>query len=169
MRSQLHRYLRARGAGETAEDLLQELWLKISAVSAEVEVSDPPSYLFRMAHNLMLDRRRTDLRRKGRDQLFHSASDPAGSGEDRSPMPDQAIIARQQLAQVERALQALGERTDHIFRRHRIEEIPQRDIAIELGISLSAVEKHLQKAYRAVRAIHDRLNPPISAGEADHG
>jgi RNA polymerase sigma-70 factor (ECF subfamily) len=28
----------------------------------------------------------------------------------------------------------------------------QRDIAAEFGISLSAVEKHLQKAYRAIAA-----------------
>jgi RNA polymerase sigma factor (sigma-70 family) len=168
MRPQLYRYLRARGAGEAAEDLLQELWLKLSALSGDTEVSDPASYLFRMAHNLMLDRRRTDFRRSGRDQVFHAASDPTGSGEDRSPMPDRAMMAKQQLAQVERALKALGERTDYIFRRHRIEEIPQRDIASELGISLSAVEKHLQKAYRAVRAVHDRLDGPASTRGADH-
>jgi RNA polymerase sigma-70 factor (ECF subfamily) len=51
-------------------------------------------------------------------------------------------------------LRSLGERTDYIFRRHRVEGIPQRDIAAELGISLSAVEKHLQRAYRAVQAAY---------------
>ena len=32
----------------------------------------------------------------------------------------------------------------------RVEGVPQRDIATQLGISLSAVEKDLQRAYRAI-------------------
>jgi RNA polymerase sigma-70 factor (ECF subfamily) len=51
-----------------------------------------------------------------------------------------------------------GERTDHIFRRHRVEGASQKEIAKELGISLSAVEKHLQKAYRALIDLRRRLD-----------
>jgi len=42
----------------------------------------------------------------------------------------------------------LGERTDLIFRRFRLDGVSQQIIGEELGISRSAVEKHLQKAYR---------------------
>ncbi len=155
-RPMLARYLRARGAGEGVEDLLQELWLKIAGLSDETEVADPTSYLFRMAHNLMLDRRRTELRREARDRHYQAASDPSRLGLDPLPTADRMLIARQQLAEVERVLKSLGERTDYIFRRHRVEAMPQRDIAAELGITVSAVEKHLQKAYRAVRAMQER-------------
>jgi RNA polymerase sigma factor (sigma-70 family) len=155
-RDMIARYLRARGAGEHAEDLLQELWIKVAAMPAEIDVADPTSYLFRMAHNLMLDRHRAGRRRSDRDHQYHAISDLTGAGHDPSPLPDRALIAKQRLAEIDRVLKSLGERTDYIFRRHRVDEVPQREIASELGITLSAVEKHLQKAYRAVRAVADR-------------
>ena len=68
------------------------------------------------------------------------------------------LIAREQLAEAEAALRDLGERTDLVFRRFRIEGVSQRDIADELGISLSAVEKHLQKAYRALIELRRRFD-----------
>lgn len=155
-RAMIARYLRARGAGEQAEDLLQELWIKITAMPAQGEVSDPASYLFRMAHNLMLDRHRAGRRSADRDHQYHAMSDLTGAGHDPAPSPDRVLIAKQQLAEVDRVLKSLGTRTDYIFRRHRVEEVPQREIAAELGITVSAVEKHLQKAYRAVRGVADR-------------
>ena len=53
----LLRFLTARGAGADAEDLLQELWLKIST-AATGPVANPLSYLVRPAGNLMRDRHR---------------------------------------------------------------------------------------------------------------
>lgn len=157
-RAALLRYLRARGAGDEAEDLLQELWLKIGNV-ADIVVTDRLAYLYRMAHNLMLDRRRAAMRRQTREQSYHHDVGPGDA--DDAPQAERTLIARQQLDRVERTLRALGERTDFIFRRHRVDGVAQRDIATELAISLSAVEKHLQKAYRAVaaaqRAGHDDI------------
>ena len=47
-------------------------------------------------------------------------------------------------------LDGLGARTATIFRRHRIDGVQQRDIARELGVSLSTVEADLRRAYRAL-------------------
>lgn len=142
------RYLRARGAGDETEDLLQELWLKIGQTSTD-GIDDPNSYLYRMAHNLMLDWRRGAIRRERREERYHR-EDRGGSDADDAPAADRHLLAREKLRHIDRALAALGPRTDHIFRRFRVEGIAQREIAAELGITLSAVEKHLQKAYRAV-------------------
>jgi RNA polymerase sigma-70 factor (ECF subfamily) len=143
----LLRYLRARGASEEAEDLLQDLWLKLAATSGQ-GVERPESYMIRMAHNLMLDRARATRRRLTRDDDYHRD----GAEDVAAPSALADLIARERLDQVDRLLAALGERTDRIFRRHRVEGMAQRDIAAEFGISLSAVEKHLQKAYRAIAA-----------------
>ncbi|MBA2932552.1 RNA polymerase sigma factor [Sphingomonas sp. CGMCC 1.13654] len=150
IRGTLERYLRARGAGDQAEDLVQELWFKVVSLPPNTDVSDPSSYLFRMAHNLMLDRRRTELRRGVRERLYIEEGEGGITGIDPSPTPERVLEARRSLDAIQEVLKRLGERTDHIFRRHRVDGIAQRDIAAELGITVSAVEKHLQKAYKAV-------------------
>ena len=154
-RGPLLRFLRARGAGADAEDVLQELWLKIDRVGAEGPIADPRAYLFRMADNLMHDRVRANMRRSNREQAWSDIGYDS-AGRDETPSPEQALQARQRLRQVERALATLGERTQDIFRRFRIDGETQSRIAQEEGISLSAVEKHLQRAYRALAAIADQ-------------
>jgi RNA polymerase sigma-70 factor (ECF subfamily) len=155
-RAALLRFLRARGVAEGAEDLLQEMWIKASA-GASGPIADPLAYLYRTANNLMLDRRRAQLRAQRRDHDWHTA----GEGElgiSEAPAGERILIAREQLAAAEAALNGLGERTEHVFRRFRIEGVSQREIADELGISLSAVEKHLQKAYRALIEVRRRFD-----------
>lgn len=151
-RPALLRFLRARGAGDAAEDLLQELWIKASA-GAPGPIAEPLAYLYRAANNLMLDRRRAELRGARRDALWSETGD-----ETAAPEGEHKLIARAQLDLVEHALTELGERTDTIFRRYRLEGQSQRDIAAAFGISLSAVEKHLQKAYRALAELRRRLD-----------
>lgn len=151
-RAALLRFLRARGAGDDAEDLLQELWMKAS-VMAVGPVAEPLAYLYRAANNLVLDRRRSQLRGARRDRDWSDVEGGTVSGVSDTPSGERVLIARERLREVEAALAALGERTESIFRRYRLEGHSQRDIAADIGISLSAVEKHLQKAYRAVLAL----------------
>lgn len=153
----LLRYLRARGAGEEAEDLLQELWIKAQA-GDDGAVADARAYLYRMAHNLMLDRRRADQRRHLREDHYRTDIRGHSGDVDDTPAADRVLIARERLRSIDQLLASLGQRTDHIFRRHRVDEVTQREIADELGITLSAVEKHLQKAYKAIAASRLRLS-----------
>jgi RNA polymerase sigma-70 factor (ECF subfamily) len=156
-RAPLLRFLRARGAGDSAEDLLQELWIK-AAAGASGPIAEPLAYLYRTANNLMLDRRRSELRSARRDQDWTDVTGGAVTGVSDAPSGERVLIARERLQAAETALKALGERTEHVFRRFRVEGVSQREIADELGISLSAVEKHLQKAYRALIEVRRRLD-----------
>lgn len=169
----LLRYLRARGAADEAEDVLQELWLKLDGDHL-AGVVDVRAYLYRMAHNLMLDRRRSASRRRRREEGYHREGSGADGEADPAPTPDMLILARDKLRHIERSLTALGPRTDFIFRRFRVEGVPQRDIAAELGITVSAVEKHLQKAYRAVAVAQQAYlatsdAPPLEQEAIDGG
>jgi RNA polymerase sigma-70 factor (ECF subfamily) len=156
MRATLARYLRSRGAADQTEDFVQELWLKIAALPSDIEIAEPSSYLYRMAHNLMLDKRRAEARRGARERLYVQVADGGDDGVDPAPTPERVLEARRSLDAIQRVLAGLGERTDYIFRRHRVDGIGQREIAAELGITLSAVEKHLQKAYKAVHGAQVR-------------
>lgn len=151
-RQNLLRFLRARGAADSAEDLLQDLWLKVEEHTAR-PISQPLPYLYRMAENLMRDRLRSETSGRQREREWtNCAPDEAGN----SVLSDRALIAQEQLENVEATLSALGERTSKIFHRFRLDGATQHQVATELGISLSAVEKHLQKAYRALLELKRR-------------
>jgi RNA polymerase sigma-70 factor (ECF subfamily) len=152
-RARLLRFLVARGAGDEAEDLLQDLWQRVAAASNQ-PIADPVSYLFRAAENLMRDLRRSTVSRERRQFDWHDTR----TSPDEEPMGERVLIARERLREVDEALAALGPRVAQVFRRYRIEGIGQAAIARDLGVSLSSVEKDLQKAYRAVAELKARYD-----------
>lgn len=135
------------GSADDAEDALQDMWLKLDQLG-ERPIADPAAYLFRMAANLAADRRLSSHRRGARETVWHEVQ----AEPDEIPDIERTLIARERLRQVEAALNALPDRTRTAFRMFRFEGRPQREIAAQLGISVSGVEKLLQRAYRQ---IHD--------------
>lgn len=154
-RPALLRFLRAHGAGEAAEDLLQELWLKLSRANTG-PIAQPLSYLYRAANNLMVDRHRSQRQAERREQDWVETSDVSGVARD--PPGERSLIAREQLLAVKAGLDGLGERAATTFRRHRLDGISQRDVAAELGVSLSTVESDLRRAYRAMIDLQRRFD-----------
>lgn len=156
-RAALLRFLRARGAGDAAEDILQDVWVRLSTKDVG-PVADPLPYLYRTANNLMLDRYRSANRRERREQNWTDGlSGPVAEQANDVPA-DEQMIAAQRLAEAEAVLRKLGSRVETVFRRFRIDGEGQREIAEELGVSLTTVEKDLQKAYRALVALKQRLD-----------
>ena len=147
-RERLLAFVRSLGAGDAAEDVLSELWLKLSTAPPG-PVAAPLPYLYRSANNLMLDRYRSARQREQRERDW---SDATGATADRSDVPaaDRALAAREQLARMSEVLDGLPPRVSAIFRRHRLDGVGQRAIAAEFGVSLSTVESDLRIAYRAV-------------------
>jgi RNA polymerase sigma-70 factor (ECF subfamily) len=149
-RPMLLRLLTARlGSVDDAQDVLQDLWLKLESVPSG-PVSQPAAYLFRMANNLAFDRRRSATRHAARDTEWLAVQTES----EEMPTMEDALIAREKLRQIEVAIASLPERTARVFRLFRFEGMAQKAIAIELGVSLSSVEKMLQQAYRK---IHDAV------------
>jgi RNA polymerase sigma factor (sigma-70 family) len=150
-RDALLRFLAAHGAGDAAEDLLQELWLKLQA-SRPGPIASPLSYLYRAANNLMLDRYRSQRQAAQRDH------DWSETGATEHPDSERGLIARQQVARAAEALEAVGSRAAAIFRRHRLDGVGQRDVAAEFGVSLSTVESDLRKAYAALIEVRRQID-----------
>jgi RNA polymerase sigma factor (sigma-70 family) len=158
-RSALQRFLRARFRGAVdSDDILQDLWIKIESLDAG-PVAEPLAYIYRMAQNLVHDRKRSVLRQNLRDSEWTKVQIDGGlhAAVDNIPSAERQLFARDHLRFVDAVLDGLPERTAFAFRSARIEGMPQKEIAATMGISVSAVEKHLQKAYRAVLAIHTEL------------
>jgi RNA polymerase sigma factor (sigma-70 family) len=154
-RAEILRYLRARtGNTAEAEDVLQELWLKLQS-GGSGPVANGRAYLFRMAHNLMLDRLREQRRRRMRDSswsLERSAGatgdgdliDPVGSAED-------GLVANEELSQLKAAIEELPAGARGAFLLHKIDGLSHGEVAARLGISRSGVEKHIAVAMKHLR------------------
>lgn len=153
-RERLLRFLRARGAGEGAEDLLQDLWLRLAA-APDPAAACGLAYMMRAADRLMIDRYRSARQASQRDIAWAGTQPGLADNIAPAPGPERAIAARQQLALIQQALGEVGERAAAIFRRHRIDGATQREIAAEFGVSLSTVESDLRRAYAKILDVRE--------------
>lgn len=154
-RAELLRFLAARcGNAEEAQDLLQDLWLKL-ARPAGGPVRNGRAYLFRMANNLVLDKARGARRAMRRDRVWLDADGPVPDLPEHRPDPAdtaEEALARQQEAEVLRAaMDSLPPGARRALWLYRIEEHNQAVVAAIMGISRSGVEKHLALAMRHLR------------------
>lgn len=145
MRPTLLRRVRAMGARDDAEDVLQDVWLRLGTQTGPI--ANPGAYLHRMAYTVMLNRRRSERRSAARDGSWSSHTTPPETGDAVDADSERRVIARETLLAVAARLDALGDPAAAIFRRHRIGGETQRAIAADLGMGLSTVEKHLRRAY----------------------
>jgi RNA polymerase sigma-70 factor (ECF subfamily) len=149
-RAALFRYLCARKVpADEAEDILQDLFVKLDGLKPG-PVTHPRAYLHRMAENLLYDRRRTAGWRASREEAWVASQFGGAREADGRPSAERELIAREELRLISKALAALPDRTLQIFRLYRLDDLRQREIAAELGISVSSVEKHLRRAYQVV-------------------
>lgn len=146
MREDLRRYFALRlGSPHAAEDLVQEIYLKIAAAPPDAQIENPSAYLFRLGTNLMLDHLRSQKRSRSREgewQKLHTSSagdEPVAEG----PPADDAMAAKQQVARILAALEDVSPRARRAFLLHKFNGLNHVETAKMLGISRSAVEKHI--------------------------
>ncbi|MBS0384644.1 MAG: sigma-70 family RNA polymerase sigma factor [Proteobacteria bacterium] len=134
-----------------AEDIVQDIYVKI-AKHAETP-DNPAAYLYRLGANVMIDRARARRRSSARDDTYSRAfrvETPAGEVTVDAPDPDAAIDARQRLARVMAVVDAMPPQRRRVFLMHKIEGVAYADIGARLGISQSAVEKHMIAALKSL-------------------
>ncbi len=144
-------FARRTGDAALAEDVVQELYLRLETVAAEERIGNPLAYMMRMANNLYLNRIRARTSERVRDRAWHDLSHGGGAGEETvadAPSPEAEVSSRQQLLLLVATLKELPERTQTIFRLHKIEGLSQTEVARRLDISVSSVEKHLSAALK---------------------
>lgn len=153
LRGELLRFLVARsGNPAEAEDLLQELWLRVRD-AAPGPVANGRAYLYRAAQNLVLERLRGARRRETRDKDWSDAQAETVPGDRVDPQPQalDRLIARQDIDALRAAIAQLPEGAGRAFRLHKLEGLPHSEVAARLGISRSGVEKHIAVAMAHLR------------------
>ena len=145
--------VRLRSAA-AAEDLVQDIYVRLSGLDQPADIQNPMAYLYRLGSNLMLDRLRGERRTAHRDGAWlESQTTRVGAHEvSAEPSAEAAVAARQRLALLTEALKDLGPQTQRVFRMHKFEGLSHPEVAAALGISRSAVEKHMMAALKHLLA-----------------
>jgi RNA polymerase sigma-70 factor (ECF subfamily) len=152
----INRFLRRRGhSAETAEDLTQDTFVRVLATPpSEGNLNhNPRAYLYQVSRNLSINHHR-------RDNLIpftDLSTEEAVAIADPTPSPERIVYSRQCLAQTQRALCELPERTRVAFEMHRIGDCTIAEIARKLGLSNARTWGLIHEAYRHLLAQVDDL------------
>jgi RNA polymerase sigma factor (sigma-70 family) len=131
--------LRQRGrTREEAEDLIQEAWLRVFEYCERNPVHEPEKVLVRAVANLA---RNEDRDRRRHPFVEHTIEELTLT--DAAPPPDEALAANQRLKHVLQALTTLEAPTREAFLLHRMDGLSYPQIAKQLGVSVSTVEKRI--------------------------
>ena len=126
----------------TAQDLVQDLYVRIRTLDPAPSVSNHRAYLFRMAANLATDHQR----REKRHAELQSEAQSYLSEATETRTPERLAQSRAELLRLARALDELPETTRRIFELNRLEQKSHREIAEIVGLSPTAVFNHIRRA-----------------------
>jgi RNA polymerase sigma-70 factor (ECF subfamily) len=141
------------GCRATAADLVQDLFVRFWRRPL-VQVEELNTYLLRCASNIAIDHLRNEgTRARVSEECMSQPQDVIDD------QPHAALQATNDLRHVEAALRGLPEKTRQIFLLNRIHGRKYAEIAKVMGLSQSAVEKHMMRALQACKASleHDAL------------
>jgi RNA polymerase sigma factor (sigma-70 family) len=143
MRPALVKYFR-RKTGNTAEaeDLAQDVLVRALGHAHWTSPSQAKGYIFRAAINRWRDRRRR-VGTWGQSVTWEDAEDEIEGAEN---TPERVLMLQEEIVQVVRALESMNERTRAVLMLIKLEQMKVAAVAGMLGISVSAVNKHLARA-----------------------
>ncbi len=148
----LTRYLaQKRSRAHDVEDLRNDIYIRVLESASAVRPTVPRAFLFATARNLLIDRTRHDRVVKI-DQLEGLAVTNV-LVDDIST--EQQASGRQQLQRLAHLFDRLPRRCREVLWMRKIEGLPQKAVAVRLGLAEATVEKHL---YRAVKTLSEALN-----------
>ncbi len=128
-----------------AEDVAQEAMLRLWQAAARWHEDAPvAAWLYRVAHNLAIDR----IRRRRPTVDVDKAVDLA----DPAPTPAERLAERERKNAVERAIAALPERQRTAITLVHTLEMGNIEAAVAMAISVEALESLLSRGRRALRA-----------------
>jgi RNA polymerase sigma-70 factor (ECF subfamily) len=130
------------GCIETAEDLSQDVFMRLLGRSEVVTVRRPRAYLGRIARGLVIDH----WRRRDIEEAWRKLQ--AAVPEQAQPSPEERLEVIETLVEIDRILGTLKPRMRTAFLLARVEGMTCPCIARHLGVSKATVERDIAAALR---------------------
>ncbi len=157
----LRRYLaRLTGNRTEAQDLAHDAYARVFPAMREGRVGAPQALLYTTARRLAIN----CLRHRERARTQSMPDEALDTNAAPWPGVPQTVMARQELARLERALAQLPPGCRAVLLLRKVELLPHDEIARRLGVSRSNVEKQHVRALRLLRELLDA--PELPSAEA---
>lgn len=148
----LVRYLATKVATtEDANDLAQEAFLRMHKFQQSKNLENARAFLFRTANNLVIDQMR---RARVHDKYLSSEMLPEHTDEDEdkfAPSAERTVSAEQQLDRIYQVVDRMPVKVRRAFLLHRGKDLSYSEIATEMAVSTSMVEKYIIQALKMIR------------------
>lgn len=139
---------------QEAQDLVQDAFLKLWENPALLDtVKSPKAYLFQAVRNSCRNHHR-------HLQIMHTAEEELTSRIDAFEKeayfnhddPLRSLLEMEMEEQIEEIIGTMPEKCRQVYRMSRHDHLKNAEIALELGISVKMVEKHISKALAILRS-----------------
>ena len=154
---------------ETAEDIVQNAFLKLWEKRDEVKLDNIQALLFQMVRNECMNelKHMAVTSTESLDGLMEVEGSEQLYWQDFAPDADAVLIGDELQRQIDEALTHVSEKSREIFAMSRQQEMKPKEIAEQLGITRQAVEKHINAALEALRTyLPKNLLPLVAFWEA---
>lgn len=159
----LEKYLaRKLNSPEDAAEVAQESFLRLHRMQSPQNLDNARAFLFQVASNLAIDqlRRRTlYFRFLNTEKSLFESGEPVDSNAI-GASPEQILAAREKLSLIYGAVDELPFKVKQAFLLHRHRGMSYQDIANDMEVSVSSVEKYILEALKHCRKKLASYYPP---------
>ena len=136
---------------EDANDLAQEAFLRMHKFQQSRRLDNARAFLFKTANNLVVDQvRRASVHDKYLS--FERLSEQSDEENDKfAPSAERTVSAEQELDRIYKVVNQMPEKVRSAFLMHRGKDLSYSQIATEMDVSTSMVEKYIIQALRILR------------------
>ena len=148
---ELRQYIaRQLGCRQLAEDLCQDVFVRLQSQQDLIAIHEPRAWLYRVARHLVIDH----YRREGARPACIGLDDPSLCLACPRATPELVSDARQSLERIRALLAQLPEHLRNALLWHRIDGLAQHVIGQRLGVSESMAGRYIRQAEESLLARH---------------
>jgi len=129
---------------QSAEDVVQESFIKLWHNCEKVPFEKAKSYLFTIANNMFLNI-------KKHEKVVREYEKKSNLSKYDSVSPEFIMIEEEYAQKLENAIASLPDKERVVFEMSRIEKLKYKEIAEKLDVSIKTVEKRMSGALRFLR------------------
>jgi len=135
------------------EDVVQDTYLKAYSAEQDREIHTPKAFLFRIARNAALK----ELTKKSQQLMAYIEEiDPSEINHNEASL-DELVMAREKLGMFCQSALEMTPRCRRVFLMAKVYGFSYKEISKQLGISVSAIEKHVARGLEICNAYMLRM------------